>query len=299
MKSCLGHFYSRETIEASSALTVIPATCDWNVKFPGIIRDRAQRVQLMELPHAKESERSRKRWLEEGYELKKILEKISGRKLSLPVLCASIGKYAAAWETLGRLIAVRRERKISGISFLLIANAFMLDDVNAWTEKTETAVKALNNAPSSSYPGIFLAGSPISFPNLKVMKLIETAGMDAVADEMCTSERIISGLSIFDDFSEYGMLRALAEKYHLGCHCPSFADNDRRVENIMETMHAHEIKGLVYHVLKGCHPYDIECRLFEKTIKKNGFHFIKIETDYSSEDEKQILVRLEAFRELL
>ena len=123
--------------------------------------------------------------------------------------------------------------------------------------------------------------------------------MFIAADELCTSERNLVSTTVYDELSEYGLLKALAEKYQLSCSCPTFADNDRRLKNILSIMRDYNIKGIVYHLLKGCHPYDIESFHFEKVFKENGFHFMKIETDYSKEDRENILCRLEAFRETL
>ncbi|MDD5697952.1 MAG: 2-hydroxyacyl-CoA dehydratase family protein [Victivallaceae bacterium] len=299
IKSCAGYFKCGEAPEKTCSLSVFPTTCDWTVKLPELLQLKTDEVHFMELPHLRKHERGLKRWLEEVYELKKLLEEKSGKKFSRRRLLASISKYAQAWGTLGRLIEARRQRKISGVWFVVIANAFLQDTVESWTEKVAALLDNYTRPRISGHPGVFLAGSPISFPNLKIMRLLENAGMEVVADELCTSERVLAGVPVCDDFSESGLLRALAEKYQSACHCPTFADNDRRVKNVLDTMRTHRLKGIVYHLLKGCHPYDIESLQFEKEIRKNGFHFIKIETDYSPEDEKQILVRLEAFRELL
>ena len=298
IKSCAGYFKNKTETEKADSLTVVPTTCDWTVKLPELLRLETEKVHLMELPHIRQDERGLKRWLEEVYALKKFLEKKSGKSFSRRRLLDSMKKYSLAWTTFGRLIKARRERKISGVWFLVIANAFLQDAVEPWTENVDAVLTACASPRLARNPGVFLAGSPISFPNLKIMRLLETAGLETVADELCTSERILVGAPVCDDFSEYGILRALAEKYQLACQCPTFAENDRRVKNTLETMRSCKLKGVVYHLLKGCHPYDIESLKFEREIKQNGFNFIKIETDYSLEDEKQILIRLEAFREL-
>lgn len=299
IKSCLSSFYSDESIEKLCDLIVIPTTCDWTAKLPEMIKDKAACLHIMELPRLKESERSRKRWLEEIYELKRKLESKDGHGLSLRNLRLSIAKYTSAWQLMGQLIEARRKKTIPGTWCIILANAFMLDDVESWMDKIQIVLKNYRKPQVEDNPNVFIAGSPIFFPHLKVSQLIEKAGMFIAADELCTSERSFVGVPVYDDFSEYGILKALAEKYQLICSCPTFTYNDRRIKNILETMRNNNIKGLVYHLLKGCHPYDIESYNFEKIIKDNGFHFIKIETDYSKEDEKNILVRLEAFRETL
>ncbi|MDY6843693.1 MAG: 2-hydroxyacyl-CoA dehydratase family protein, partial [Thermodesulfobacteriota bacterium] len=166
------------------------------------------------------------------------------------------------------------------------------------TERVNMVLNNSNKPKEDGNPGVFLAGSPVFFPYLKIFELIEEAGMDILADELCTSERLIASV-VYDEPSEYSLLKALAERYHLPCNCPTYINNEYRLKNILNTMRANNIKGIIYHLLKGCHPYDIESFYFEKVIKESGLHFLKIETDYSREDRQNILARLEAFRETL
>lgn len=299
IKSCIGAFYLKQSLENLCDIVVVPTTCDWNAKLPELIGDKGKSLYIMELPHIKESERGQKRWLEEIYELKRFLELHSGRRLNRKQLLISLNKYMKAWQTFGQLVELRRKRIVSGTWSIVLANAFMIDNIESWTEKVNVVLKSYSKSKENDNPSVFLAGSPIFFPYLKIPELIEEAGMFITADELCTSERMMSSAAVYDDPSEYGLLKSLADSYHLSCSCPTFTDNDRRVKNILNTMRAYNIKGVIYHLLKGCHPYDIESFHFEKIIKENGFHFIKIETDYSKEDRQNILARLEAFRETL
>ncbi|MCK4994315.1 MAG: 2-hydroxyacyl-CoA dehydratase [Candidatus Omnitrophica bacterium] len=298
IKSCISAFYLDESIEKLCDIVVVPTTCDWNTKLPEMIPEKASPLYIMELPHIKESERGQIRWLEEIYELKRFLQQRAGRKLNRRQLQISVNKYMKGWQVFGRLIEFRRKRLICGTWSIVLANAFMIDDVESWTERVNIVLKNYGNPKGNSNPGVFLAGSPVFFPYLKISELIEEAGMDILADELCTSERLMASV-VYDEPSEYGLLKALSERYHLPCSCPTYIDNDRRLKNILNTMRAYNIKGIVYHLLKGCHPYDIESFYFEKVIKENGFHFLKIESDYSREDRQNILARLEAFRETL
>lgn len=299
IKSCVGAFYREYSLEKLCDLVIVPTTCDWNAKLPELLGAKGKLIHIMELPHIKESERGQKRWLEEIYELKRVLQRHVGRPLDRKQLLISISKYMQAWAVFGQLLEFRRKRLISGTWGIILANAFMLDNVESWTERVKAVLKNCGQPEENDNPNVLLAGSPVFFPNLKIPELIEEAGMFIAADELCTSERIMAGVPAFDDVSEYGLLKALAGGYQLPCSCPTFTDNDRRVKNILTTLHAHNIKGVIYHLLKGCHPYDIESFHFEKVIKENGFRFLKVETDYSGQDRQNILARLEAFRETL
>ena len=175
-----------------------------------------------------------------------------------------------------------------------------IDNLEVWSGQVNRTIEKLHRQQKQENSSrIFVAGSPIIFPNLKLLQLIEQAGMSITADDICSSERIMPGGIIYNDTSEYGMLRAIAERYHKACVCPTFADNSRRVNNIISTAKEYNIKGVIFNLLKGCHPYDIEAITIERKLKEHGLKFIKIETDYGKEDSQNILTRLEAFKQTL
>ena len=279
---------------------VVPTTCDWVVKYPEMAGQEEPEPHFMELPHLRQAEKGQQRWLEEVYGLVSLLEDKTGQKLKRVDLRASVETFMQAWQALGELVELRRRGQLPGIFFMVVANSFMLDAIEPWTRQARRlGEEAASRQAAPQGPGIFLAGSPIIFPNYKLPRLIEEAGMDPRADDLCTSERILPGAVCYDDPSRHGLLRALAERYHRGCLCPTFADNERRVNSILNTCELHGIQGVVYHVLKGCHPCDMEGITLGKSLKQHGLKFLKIETDYTKEDSQNLLTRLEAFGEIL
>ena len=298
IKSGISSFYLEYSLEELCDMIITPTSCDWRVKLPEIVANKDERFYIMELPHTKETERGQKRWLEEIYELKRYLERRTNKRFDKKKLLNSIHKYMLAWEAFEKLLEMRRKGLISGTVSIILANTFMLDDAGSWTKKINEFFSAYNNLRCDEKPRVLLVGSPLFFPHLKISELIEEAGMFIAADDLCTSERLF-GSVVYNDISEYGLLRAIAERYQLSCVCPTFIENEHRAKNILEIMQEHDIKGVVYHVFKGCHPFDIESFNYEKAIKEKGFRFIKIETDYSKEDRENILTRLEAFKETL
>lgn len=286
--------------EDTYAAVIIPTTCDWVVKIPELAKNKFFHFHYMELPHVKESERGLKRWLEEVYVLQQFLSKLTGKKLSRQCLREVMEKFDKAWGSLQNLIGLRRRGFVPDVWFSLIMNAFMLDDVAVWQQHVEKVLLRLRTDESKEqHQGIFLTGSPIFFPNFKLYHLLEQAGMFVQADDLCSSERAFLGAVVCEDTSLHGMLKALAERYHRGCSCPTYADNERRVNTILRVTGQYGIKGVVFHVLKGCHPYDIESFTLEKILREKGLKFLKIETDYMKEDSQNLLTRLEAFRQTL
>lgn len=300
LKSFMGNFEMQQDSIDNYKDIIVPTTCDWVVKLPEIMQLPLENIYFLELPHVKDKERSQQRWFEEILALKEHLQQLTGIKLTRDALEQSINKYMHIWILLDELNACKRQGYLSGVWYTLITNTFMHADAEEWARHVKKLLTLLKKK-SSPYTDatVFVAGSPVVFPNLKLLQLIEKAGMRVVADDLCSSERIMPGGIIYADCSMEGMLKALAERYHKACICPTFTDNSRRINSILSTSEEYGIKGVVFNLLKGCHPYDIEAVTIERKIKECGLKFIKIETDYGKEDSQNILTRLEAFKQTL
>jgi len=294
LRSALGELGLEE--EAACAW-VIPTTCDWVVKFREMMRlgglASAAPVHWLELPHLKDSARARDRWLAEVVGLKDFLARSGGRPTRGRLL-DSLAAFQKTRRAFSRLVEARRAGRVPAVWFFLIANSFFLDGLESWTTALEAALPIFQT-PAGGAGTVFLAGSPIYFPNFKLLHLLEAAGLTVAADDLCSSERLFPVSVAVDDPSEIGLLKALAESYHQGCLCPTFGDNERRINNIWSAAQGSGLKGVIFHVLKGCHPYDLESLALEEPIKRAGLRFIKLETDFAAEDSRNLLARLEAF----
>jgi benzoyl-CoA reductase/2-hydroxyglutaryl-CoA dehydratase subunit BcrC/BadD/HgdB len=281
---------------------ILPTTCDWVNKFPEMAAwsglNFTSKVHWIELPHLKDKAESRKRWLDEIFGMKKFLETTTGR-IDRRALAKSIELYREAWRALNRLVTMRREGALANVWFTLITGAFFFDSVENWTASADRVAPSRDSRAEFERIRVFLAGSPIFFPNFKLPFLFEEAELAISADDLCSSERIFPGAVTYDDASEFGMISALSERYHQGCLCPTFIDNDRRINNILGRRQSADFNGVVFHVLKGCHPYDIESCGVEAALKERGLKFLRLETDYAGEDSSNLLTRLEAFRNAL
>ena len=278
---------------------VIPTTCDWVTRFNELtdIHEKAD-ILFLDLPRLREDEQADQRWLGEIKRFKSWLEKTTGQPISARRLLNSVRTYNRAYGLFTRLVELRRNQQVPVIHFALIMNAMPYQDIEIWMEQTSAYILD-RPKPGMEKPPVFLTGSPIVFPNLKLLQLIENAGMAIVADDLCTLERSFSGPLPYEDPSEYALLKALSQKHHKACTCPTSADNHRRFNTMTGTLAQTRIKGIIFHVLKGCHPFDMESGIIEKQLKQKGYRFLKIETDYVKEDEQTLVTRLDAFRQTL
>lgn len=293
VKSLTGLFSLEQPIQPLHI--VIPTTCDWVVKFAALSGlENSSQLHFMELPHLREGETACQRWLNEIKALKTWIETISGRTVSRKALLNSIRVFNRAATFFESLCEQRRAQAVPGIHFFLITNALPLMDIEAWSAGVQAYLGTARPGGTPKIP-VFLSGSPVVFPNDKMIRLIENAGMAVTGDDICTLERAFPGVTAFRDPSEYSLLHALADRHHKACSCPTFADNQRRLDRLTTQVRDHGMKGVIFHVLKGCHPFDMEAGLVEQHLAREGIRMLKIETDYVNSDEQNIITRLEAF----
>jgi hypothetical protein len=55
------------------------------------------------------------------------------------------------------------------------------------------------------------------------------------------------------------------------------------------------VEGVVYHVLRGCHIYNVESTRIKAAAEDMGVPMLIVETEYSQEDTEQLRTRVEAF----
>ena len=288
-------------------LVVIPAMCDWKVKLGEILEEWLP-VMMLDIPRIKSIENSRRFWVSEVLRIKKRVEKVTGKKITKNRLKKSIAMIHAAQKEFKRFQEIRKSEVhvISGRDAAAVINAWFYDHAESWTaaminlnDALEKRIKENTRVTPGSAPRVLLTGSPVVFPNWKVPDLIESSGGALVCDEMCTSNRYLNDMVAIDEKSMAEMIHAIADRYLLPCTCPVFSDMSDRKNKLFRMIQDYKIEGVVYHVLKGCHPYDVELRSIEQEFAKRGISQLKIETDYSPEDTEQLRTRIEAFIETL
>lgn len=291
-------------------VVIVPTTCDAKRKFAEEL-SRFREVWMLEVPHLKDSEISQLAWLLQVMALKERLERHMSRgqgrrvRITARALEQAIVQQAAAQAQMRRLQALRtREASpVWGRQAMVAANAFSFMAVGAWTGAMVTFNDELEQRQIAVCPAraprIFIAGSPVIFPNLKLPTLIEELGAILVADESCVGERALYDPVGHPERTLRAQLIALAARTLMPCICPSFAPNEDRLVTLRRMIASHRVDGVVYHVLKGCVVYDFEVGRVETVCKESGVAVVRIETDYSPEDVEQLRTRIEAFVEML
>nr|WP_303865469.1 2-hydroxyacyl-CoA dehydratase family protein [Senegalimassilia anaerobia] len=93
-------------------------------------------------------------------------------------------------------------------------------------------------------------------------------------------------------------LRAISDRY-LQINCSVMSPNDGRIEHMMDMVGKYKVDGVAEVVLQACHTFNIEAVRMQRAYKQAGVPYMKLETDYSTNDAGQVETRLGAFIEML
>ena len=289
------------------SMVALPASCDWKLKIGEMLAEHHD-VHMLALPRIKELETSRNFWLDEIKRFKQSLERLTGTRINRKRLRDAIRRVQRAQLEVHRFQNVRKAipAVIHGRDALEVLNAYFYDEVEPWTEalsrlndELESRVENRHYAAKPNAVRLMLTGSPIIFPNWKIPTIIEELGAVLVADEFCTSGRYLSDMVSVDEGTLSDMLHAIADRYMLPCSCPTFSTTTERRDRILQLVDDYQVEGVIYHVLKGCHPFDIEMKTIEALLQDKGIPMLKVETDYAPQDIEQLRTRIEAFTETL
>lgn len=293
-------------------VVIIPTTCDAKRKL-GEELSAFKTVWMLEVPHIKYADFSRRVWIEQLMGLKQNLERLTaaskaGRRITARRLQRWIAQTSHAQSEMRNLLSLRSGQTpvLWGRQALAVVNAFGFTQARDWTHHLQAlnrSLKVLSDEGLGLFPNprprILIAGSPTVFPNMKIPSLVEEMGGIVVCDESCTGDRLLYDPVGPTEKNLRTQIAALASRYMAPCICPSFTPNDDRLIVLSRMASEFKVDGILYHVLKGCVIYDFEVHRVERVMKEQGVSVLRIETDYNPEDVEQLRTRIEAFLEML
>jgi benzoyl-CoA reductase/2-hydroxyglutaryl-CoA dehydratase subunit BcrC/BadD/HgdB len=270
-------------------------------------------IFTMPLPRVKDSAQSLRFWNEEIRTAKDYIEKLTGNKITRKKLKASIELVHKATRTFRRLQELRKGPPvIMGRDAMLANQAFMWDDTKRWIEKTEALCDELDKrvqdkiwACPPDTPRVMVTGTPMIWPdNWKLPSLVEEASPQGVlvADELCSSDRLLNDPVGIDEWSMDDMLHGISERYLMASTCPCFTSkdgNEDRINWLLNKVKEWKVNGVIYYVVRGCMLYAMEYSRVKKVLDGLNIPVYYLDTEYTREDVGQMKTRVEAFLEML
>lgn len=160
-------------------------------------------------------------------------------------------------------------------------------------------LKTFVPAPSAGRRRLALTGSPIIWPNFKVLTLLEESGADIVADTLCFGALSLAEPLAGNDRGLDSMFTALAEKYMFESLCPCFPAQGRRIARVLDLVVKNGAEAVVNHNIRLCPAVDMETRRLAEALRGKGIPFLSLRADYGMEDTAQLRMQCEAFIETL
>lgn len=308
VKSAIGQLHANNfPMGAKPLLIVNPTSCDQKKKMPEVETSSKIPFHTLEVPPTKDSEASKNYWIQSVASLIKQLEKTTGNKLTSKKLRAAIMLVGQAQKEYRRLHNIRKnDPVIWGKDVILLTNSYFFEDLNDWVtnlkklnDELEERVRNKQFVVKENIPRILLTGSPSIFPNMKTPVLIEQMGGLIVADEFCSSNRLLYDTVAVDEWFLYDMIPAIADRYLNPCTCPNLTPNTDRDRKMINTVKEFSADGVIYQAFAGCQLYEMESLRIAKMLEKEGVPMLYIETDYNPDDLGQLSTRIEAFLESL
>jgi len=287
-------------------MVIIPTTCDQKRKAGELLSEMGFNVYMLEAPPTKDTEEARHYWHNSIKKFALKLQETTGQRITRTSLTKAVNKLNKARQEYRRLLNLRLSSPslIYGKDVFLLTNAYFFDDINSWTRAVSDLNDELERKKSDGLsagnrhaPRFLFTGSPPIFPNLKLPLLIEETGGMVVADDVCSSTRLLYDTVTFDEANLYDIIPAIADRYLKPCTCPCFVPNSDRKRRLIEMVKDFAVDGVIYQAYSGCQLYEMEQRSVSNSLANEGIPMLYIETDYSPEDGGQLSTRVEAFIE--
>lgn len=145
-------------------------------------------------------------------------------------------------------------------------------------------------------PRVLVSGCPVGGDALKIFKIIEASGGLVVAPDACTGIKSFMG-EIEENTAD--PVAAIAKRY-LEIPCACMTPNDRRLSALSQMIEHFKPDAVIDFVLTACHSYNVESyKVGRHVTEHHKLPYLKIETNYSSNDAGQIRTKIEALFEVI
>lgn len=279
-------------------------TCDGKKKAWEILSDYIP-TYVMELPQ-KKNPSDTAFWEREVKEFAAFIEKETKVKLTGDNLAEGIRKINNKRAALKRLASLRKAAPapIHGLDVLLINQLAFFDDperfanqVNILCDELEERIAQKAGVAAENAPRILVTGTPQPVPNWKLHALIEQAGGVVVGEETCTGERYYKDLT--EPAAEADQMLSNIAKRPLNVNCACFTPNTGRIDDIITMADDLHADGVIDFTLQFCQPYSVESYTVVRELERRSIPYLKLESDFSDEDQGQLKTRIDAFLEML
>ena len=305
-RSILGFINAPDAPYNGDTLFLVPLTSDSMRKIAYQLTREGRNVCVVDIPPVRGTPDSMRQWEQEALRVTETIAAHTGRHVTARSLRNALDLTDDARDALREFLRVAsaREDILTCSARVLVQNSYYYaSDLAEWTERLRRLNAELRllgqRGEALNRPGVLLTGSPICFPNDKILFLMEETGLSVLryadASTLAALTPPMTRRPIFSD----ALIRAIADRWYLCDGSPAYTSNETLYADISGCVREGWAEGVVIHVLKGQIEYDFELERLEKLCDSCGVPVFRLETDYQYQDGEQLRIRLEAFSEML
>lgn len=289
---------------AMSEAVIAETTCDGKKKMFELAA-QIKPMHVMDLPQLPDEAQALNTWTTMIRKLQRFLEQTFQRKVSDRQIETSIKKSNRKNRMMRKLYdfsaihpPVINWQEMYDVGFLAMPST--ADDVlhilESLVEKLETRVVQGVHYGTTNSPRVLVTGCPVGGDALKLFNIIEKCGGLVVAPDACTG---IKGFMGEIEENTPDPVAAMAKRY-LEIPCACMTPNNGRLMALSEMIEKFQPDAVVDFVLTACHSYNVEShKIGGHVTEHHGLPFLKIESDYSDNDEGQICTKIDALFEMV
>jgi benzoyl-CoA reductase/2-hydroxyglutaryl-CoA dehydratase subunit BcrC/BadD/HgdB len=282
-------------------MLIAPITCQ-HIKKTGEVWEYYADIDLFKLgvPHQYETDFGFEYYVER---LKVMIERLSaltGNTVTDEKLADAIVLYNKIRTLFRKINDIRKAPNppISSREFAQLNHISFYAGPVATLAMLETAYNDAKNRQRNikeGAPRLLLLGPNVAYGDYKVMELVEAAGGEIVAEEIC------EGMQYFwrDIDTKGDPLQALAKGYLQNRVPCAFMRNSarKRLDFALNLVKEFNAVGVIWYELLDCETYDSESFFFSQKLEEQNIPMLILEADYGPGDTGQLKIRIEAFVE--
>jgi benzoyl-CoA reductase/2-hydroxyglutaryl-CoA dehydratase subunit BcrC/BadD/HgdB len=234
--------------------------------------------------------------------LKDRLQSFTGNEATSERLHEAIGLYNRMRELLKKIALTRRSPHppLKAIDFVKLNHASFYADPASMVDLLDSVYQELRGKQEVSKgekPRLLLLGPNMAYGDYKVLELVEAAGGEIVAEELCEGMRTFwQGIE-----SQGDPIQSLAKGYlvdRVPCAFMRYSAK-KRLDFALSLAKDFDVSGVIWYELLGCETYDSESYYFKQRMGEQGIPMLILESEYGTADIGQLRIRIDAFVEQL
>ena len=306
-RSVLG--YVQQITAEKDLLYIIPTESDSMRKTAYQLKLEGRKVFPVDIPPVRKDKNVLDKWTEQMYRMMEATAEQVHGKITAASLQAAVRMTSRARICLHEftLMAPEYDSILSPSARLIVQNSYYYtEDLEIWTMKLRELMQELRKTamqmgrPENNRPQVLLMGSPFYFPNDKIPRLLDDAGLSIWRQEDAADNiQYITPKIGKDRRNLKKMIRTVAGEWYRKDVSTAYLKNEVMRRRVRALGASGQIEGVVFHVLKGQIGQDFELAFYEELMEKYGLPVFRLETDYQYQDVEQLRIRMEAFAEML